>query len=171
MEETIVNRVSTSGLISLDLEDLYAPGERITYDLKQNLFMDLILKEKDFRTFLKENDWSLYQDSHVAIVCSADAIVPTWAYMLLATYLEPYVKTLVFGDLDELENRIYGEIFDKLDWTPYQDARVVVKGCSKIKIPISVYVELSQRLKPMVKSLMFGEPCSTVPLYKAKANV
>jgi Protein of unknown function (DUF2480) len=171
MEETIVNRVSTSGLISLDLEDLYAPGERITYDLKQNLFMDLILKEKDFRTFLKENDWSLYQDSHVAIGCSADAIVPTWAYMLLATYLEPYVKTLVFGDLDELENRIYGEIFDKLDWTPYQDARVVVKGCSKIKIPISVYVELSQRLKPMVKSLMFGEPCSTVPLYKAKANV
>jgi hypothetical protein len=171
MKEVIVNKVSSSGLISLDLEDLYASGDRIVYDLKQNLFMDLILKEKDFRSFLKENDWSVYQDAHVAIICSADAIVPTWAYMLLATYLEPYVKTLVFGDLDELETRIYSKIFDELNWSPYQDARVVVKGCSKIKIPTAVYVELSQRLKPMVKSLMFGEPCSTVPLYKAKANV
>jgi Protein of unknown function (DUF2480) len=171
MEEVIVNKVSSSGLISLDLEDMYASGDRIVYDLKQNLFMDLILKEKDFRSFLKENDWSVYQDAHVAIICSADAIVPTWAYMLLATYLEPYVKTLVFGDLDELETRIYSKIFDELNWLPYQDARVVVKGCSKIKIPTAVYVELSQRLKPMVKSLMFGEPCSTVPLYKAKANV
>jgi Protein of unknown function (DUF2480) len=171
MENIIENKVANSGLISLDLEDYYPSGERLIYDLKQNLFMELILKEKDFRTFLKENDWSFYKDSHVAIKCSVDAIVPTWAYMLLATYLEPHVKTLVFGDLEALETQIYKNVFDNLDWKPFLDARVVVKGCSKIKIPTAVYVELSQRLKPIVKSLMFGEPCSTVPLYKAKANV
>ncbi len=171
MEQEIVNRVSASGLISLDLEDLYPTGERLVYDLKQNLFMDLILKEKDFREFLKSNDWSIYRDSHVAIICSADAIIPTWAYMLLATYLEPFAQTIVFGDLDQLETTIYHSVFEKLDWTPYQNARVVVKGCSKINIPTAVYVEVSQRLKPIVKSLMFGEPCSTVPLYKAKVNV
>jgi Protein of unknown function (DUF2480) len=171
MEQIIENKVANSGLITLDLEDLYPAGERLVYDLKQNLFMELILKEKDFRAFLKENDWSTYQDRHVAIICSADAIVPTWAYMLLATYLEPFAKTISFGDLDALESKIYSQLFDKTDWTPYQDARVVVKGCSKIKIPTAVYVDLSTRLKPIVKSLMFGEPCSTVPLYKAKINV
>ena len=171
MEQEIINRVSNSGLLSLDLEELYPSGERLVYDLKQNLFMELILKEKDFREFLKGHDWSIYENTHVAIICSADAIVPTWAYMLLATYLEPYAKTIVFGDVEQLETKIYSQIFDSLDWSPYQNARVVVKGCSKTQIPTAVYVELSTRLKPIVKSLMFGEPCSTVPLYKAKANV
>lgn len=168
MEELIVNKVAQSGLITLNLEEMYPQGKRIAYDLKDNLFMGMILKEKDFREFLKEHDWSQYQDAYVAVYCSEDAIVPLWAYMLLAIHLEPFAKKVVYGSLEDLELSIYKDLFEALDWSSYDQARVVVKGCSDLSIPTAVYVELVSRLKPRVKSLMFGEPCSTVPLYKQK---
>ncbi len=169
-EDTIINKVALSGLITFDLEDHFHTGERIVYDIKDNLFMGMILKEKDFRTFLKEHDWAQYTGKNVAITCSEDAIVPTWAYMLLAIHLEPHVNMVVFGSLEDIEKKLYEEVFNKLDFEQFRDARVVVKGCSNHEIPTYVYVELTRRLKPIVKSLMFGEPCSTVPLYKQKAR-
>jgi hypothetical protein len=166
MEEAIINRVANSGLITFDLEDLYQKGERAFYDLKDNLFMEMILKEKDFRAFLKENDWSFYNEKHVAIGCSVDAIVPTWAYMLLGLKLEEYAKTVHFGDLDSLEIHLFQKELVKIDFSQYEGARVVIKGCSKVAVPTESYVDVANRLKPFAKSLMFGEPCSTVPLYK-----
>lgn len=166
MSEEIVNRVAASGLISLDLEDYYVPGERVFYDLKDNLFMEMILKEKEFRAFLKDHDWSQYNGKHVAIGCTADAIVPTWAYMLLSLKLSPVAKTVVFGNLNELEIAIFTKSLETLNIETFKDQRVVVKGCSKVEVPTAIYVEITNRLRPVVKSLMFGEPCSTVPLYK-----
>jgi hypothetical protein len=165
-EELIVNRVAKSGLVTLDLEDYFHPGERVVYDLKDNLFMGLILKEKDFREFLKTHDWAQYAGKNVAIVCSEDAIIPTWAFMLLAVHLEPYAHAFVFGDVLALETKLYDEAIAQIDVEQYRDARVVVKGCSKVPVPTSAYVELTRRLRPVVQTLMFGEPCSTVPLYK-----
>ncbi len=168
MQEEIVNRVASSGLISLDLEDYYHPGERVIYDLKDNLFMELILKEKDFRDFLKTNDWSVYAGKNVAIICSADAIVPTWAYMLLALQLESFANCVVFGNLKDLEKKLFQNALNQINLEQFRDARVVIKGCSKVEVPTEIYVEISRKLKPIVKSLMYGEPCSTVPLYKRK---
>jgi Protein of unknown function (DUF2480) len=167
-EGQIINRVTNSGLVSLDLEEYYHAGERVVYDLKDNLFMGLILKEKDFREFLKTHDWSFYTGKNVAIICSEDAILPIWAFMLLTTYLEPFANMIVLGNLDDLEKKLYEDALSKIDYNQYQDARVVVKGCSKVAVPTAIYVELTRILKPIVKSLMFGEPCSTVPLYKKK---
>ena len=164
--QEIVNRVAVSGIVSLDLEELYHPGERILYDIKDNLWQGMILKEKDFREFLKAHDWSQYQGKNVAIICSEDAIVPTWAYMLLAVQLEPYANAIVFGDLNALEDKLFSDAIQKINLSEYEGKRVVVKGCSKVNVPISAYVETSRLLKPIVQSLMFGEPCSTVPLYK-----
>jgi len=130
------------------------------------------LKEKDFREFLKTHDWTQYAGKNVAIVCSEDAIVPTWAYMLLAVQLEPYAHTFVFGDLKDLEEKLFLEALERIDPAAYRDARVVVKGCSKVPVPTAAYVELTRRLRPVVQTLLFGEPCSTVPLYKrAKGRV
>lgn len=168
VEDQIINKVALSGLITLDMEEHYPPGERVLYDIKDNLFMGLILKEKDFRAFLKEHDWAQYSGKNVAITCSEDAIVPMWAYMLLAVHLEPYARTVVFGTVEDLEKKLFDDILNSFDWEPYRDARVVVKGCSDKDIPPYVYVEITRRLRPLVKSLMFGEPCSTVPLYKQK---
>ena len=164
--EEIINRVATSGIVSLDLEELYHPGERMVYDIKDNLFQGMILREKDFREFLKVNDWSQYQDKNVAIICSEDAIVPTWAYMLLAIQLEPFANAVVFGDLTVLEDKLFATAIQKIDAEEYRGKRVVIKGCSKFPVPISAYVEITTLLKPVAQSLMFGEPCSTVPLYK-----
>jgi hypothetical protein len=166
MEDIIVNRVAKSGLLSLDLEDYYHAGERVVYDLKNNLFMGLILKEKDFREFIKAHDWSQYSDKNVAVTCSEDAIVPTWAFMLLAIQLEPYANMVVFGSLADLETKLYEEALSKINFQEYEGTRVVVKGCSKVSVPTSVYVEVTRRLFPYAQSIMFGEPCSTVPLYK-----
>lgn len=166
MEDIIVNRVAKSGLLSLDLEDYYHTGERVVYDLKDNLFMGLILKEKDFREFIKAHDWSQYSDKNVAITCSEDAIVPTWAYMLLAIQLEPYAHMVVFGSLTDLETKLYEVALSKINFQEYEGKRVVVKGCSKVAVPTSAYVEVTRRLRPYAQSIMFGEPCSTVPLYK-----
>ena len=164
--EEILNRVATSGIVSLDLEEMYHPGERVLYDIKDNLFQGMILKEKDFREFLKLNDWSIYQGKNVAIICSEDAIVPTWAYMLLAIQLEPYANKVVFGDLNMLEDKLFSDSIQQIDPEEFRGKRVVVKGCSKFPVPISAYVNITNLLKPVVQSLMFGEPCSTVPLYK-----
>ncbi len=166
VEAEIVNRVANSGLITLDLEEYYHPGERVVYDLKDNLYMGLILKEKDFRAFLKEHDWSQYAGKNVAITCTEDAIVPTWAYMLLTLQLQPFAHTIVFGNLNDLEEKLYFDAIAKIDPESYRSARVVVKGCSKVPVPTAAYVEITRVLRPFVQSLLFGEPCSTVPLYK-----
>ncbi|UKJ08217.1 DUF2480 family protein [Solitalea lacus] len=168
IQEHIVNKVASSGLISFDLSAYYHNGERIEYDIKENLFHGLILREKDFREFVKDHDWAQYEGKNVAIICSADAIVPTWAYMLLATKLEPFVNRLVFGNLEVLETVLFRDALTKIDLEQYRDQRVVVKGCGDIPVPVSAYVEISALLRPIVKSIMYGEPCSTVPLYKRK---
>lgn len=168
--EEIKNKVAESGIVTIDLEDFYQKGERVLFDIKPLLFQGLILKEKDFRDFIKNEDWNKYKDRYVAIVCSTDAIVPTWAYMLLSIHLEPFAKKIVFGDLHELETVLYHEIVSGLNFIDYKDKRVVIKGCSNLPVPVSAYVELSNGLRPYAKSIMYGEPCSTVPLYKAKKD-
>jgi hypothetical protein len=162
----IINKVAQSGIITIDLEEFYTPGERVLFDIKELLFQGLILREKDFREFVKNEDWTKYKDKYVALICSADAIVPTWAYMLLATQLEPYVKKVVFGNLETLETILYNEVLSKLNLNDYKDARVVIKGCGNLPVPPAAYVEITRLLRPVAKSIMYGEACSTVPLYK-----
>lgn len=166
MENEIVNRVIGSGLITIDLEDFYDRNERITFDLKDNLWHGLVLKEKDFRDFLKSHDWTSYKDKNVAITCTADAIVPTWAYMLVVSKLKPFAKKVVFGTLYELEVALYQEILSKLDYEQYRDQKIVIKGCGKLNVPTDAYVQLTYNLQGIASSIMFGEPCSTVPVYK-----
>ena len=167
-DNQIINRVANSGLISLDLEEYYHTGEEVVYDIANNLFQGLILKEKDFRDFLKNNDWSIYNDKNVAIQCSADAILPTWAYMLLVSKIQPYANMVVYGSINELRTALCHQAIEKMDLASLKDAKVVIKGCSKIEIPTFAYAELTRLLLPLVSSLMFGEPCSTVPVYKRK---
>ena len=144
------------------------PGERVLFDIKPHLFQQLILKEKDFREFVKTHDWSIYQGKFVGIICSADAIVPTWAYMLITLALEPFASKIFFGDLNDIENLLFAEKISAINPALYKDARVVIKGCGEKPIPTNAYVQLSLLLKPFAKSIMYGEPCSTVPLYKSK---
>jgi hypothetical protein len=167
MEETeIINKVANSGLVTLDIADYYVKGERVLYDLKQNLFMEAILREKDFREFLKQNDWSFYKDKHVAITCSVDTIIPAWAYMLLATKISPFASTVIKGDLEALESYLFSQELAKKDFSIYRDVKIVIKGCGDLPIPDSAYLEITQKLLPYAASIMFGEPCSTVPVYK-----
>ena len=166
MEAEIVNKVDSSGLVTIDLELLYPQGERVLIDIKNQLFQGLILREKDFREYIKSMDWSTFKDKYVAITCSADAIVPTWAFMLLTSVLEPFAKKVVFGNLEVLETLLFQEALAKLDLSAYHDAKIVVKGCGKLPVPNAAYVELTRLLRPLAKSIMYGEPCSTVPLYK-----
>ncbi len=168
IQENIINKVASSSLVSLNLEEFYPKGERVIYDIVDNLFHGLMLKEKDFREFIKTHDWSVFQDKNVAIICSADAIVPTWAYMLLANRMKPFANEIVFGDLNTLEAILFSKALSKIDPSVYANERVVVKGCGDIDIPVSAYVEITNLLTPVVKSIMFGEPCSTVPVYKRK---
>ena len=166
MEESIINRVNQSGLIQLDLETMRTPGDRIFFDLAPLLFMGLALKEKDYREFLSGHDWSSYKDKLVAIGCTADAIIPTWAYMLAASYLHPVARIVIFGDLVELEKSLYLTQIEQINAAEFQDSRIVIKGCSKEAVPTDAYVALMQKLQPVAKSIFFGEPCSTVPLFK-----
>ena len=166
----IVNRVANSPLITLNLEDYYVPGERIVFDLKELLYMEQILREKDFRESIQATDWTKYKDKHVALYCSVDAIVPVWAYMLITSRLEPYAQTIVQGDLSVLENALFTKSLDRIVPTEYQDKKVVVKGCGDKTVPVSAFTEITRRLRPFVSSISYGEPCSTVPVYKrAKA--
>ncbi len=168
IQENFINKVANSGLITFNLEDYYDKGERVVYDIKDNLFHGLILKEKDFRAFIKDHDWSQYAGKNIAIICSSDAIVPTWAYMLLANKMKPYANEVVFGNLEVLENILFTKALAHINLDTYKDQRVVIKGCADLNVPISAYVEITNLLTPVVKSIMYGEPCSTVPLYKRK---
>jgi hypothetical protein len=171
MEKEIINRVAKSGIITINLEEFYPQGKRVLFDIKEHLFQGLILKEKDFREFIKNEDWSTYTDKYVALICSEDAIVPTWAYMLLATQLAPFVKKVVFGDLETLETVLYNEILNKLNINAYKDARIVIKGCGDLPVPKAAYVEITRLLHPVAKSIMYGEACSMVPLYKQPKQI
>lgn len=170
MEREIINRVSNSQLITFDLEELYTPGERVLFDVKELLFQELILREADFRDFIKTHDWSQYQNKLVAITCSADAIVPTWAYMIVASSLQPFATTVVFGSLQDLEAHLFEQALNKIDWQKFEKAKVVVKGCSKRAVPVSAYVLVINKLRPIAQSIMYGEPCSTVPVFKKKTT-
>ncbi len=165
-DEQIVNKVASSSLVTFDLEKYFEPGERILLDIKEQLYEGLVLREKDFRDFIKNHNWSRYENKSVAITCSTDAIVPTWAYMLLAIALKPYARRVFFGSLLELEIDIYRETLSKIEWSSFKDAKVVIKGCSKVEVPVAIYVHVVNKLLPYANSLMFGEPCSTVPLFK-----
>ena len=168
MEEIILNKVSESGLISFDLEEFYPKGEIMIFDLKDFLFMGLILKEKEYRAALLSTDWEKYKDRLVAITCSADAIIPMWANMLAASYLQPFAKEIVFGDEKKLIETILIKKINEIRGENFLDKRVVVKGCGEVSIPETAYVEITNKLRPFVKSIMYGEPCSTVPIYKKK---
>jgi hypothetical protein len=166
MQEGIINRVANSPIITFNLEDYYHKGERVLYDIAQNLFQGLILREKDFRAFVKDHDWTQYEGKNVALVCSEDAIVPTWAYMLLTVKMEPYANMVVMGDLSVLEYALFKEALSGIDLNAFQDRPVVIKGCGDLPVPESAYVEIARLIRPYAKSVMYGEPCSTVPLYK-----
>ncbi len=165
-DKEIINRVAASSLVTLDLEDYYVAGERAVIDIAGQLFEGLVLRERDFRSYIRSTDWSRYQDCFVAITCSQDAIIPTWAYMLLVSAVQPYARKVVFGTLDDLETRIFLDEFSKIDWNKFQNAKVVIKGCSKVNVPAAVYVEATNLLMPRASSIMFGEACSTVPVHK-----
>lgn len=166
MSGEIVNRIANSPIITFKPEEFYPQGERVLLDIKDQLFHGMILRERDFRNWVKTHDWSQYQDKHVAITCSADAIIQTWAWMILEVSLQPFAKTVVFGSLQDLELQLWRETLDKIDFSEFADRPVVVKGCSHIQIPAGIYVEITRRMMPHVKKLSFGEPCSTVPVYK-----
>ncbi len=169
MTNEIINRVANSSLITIDLEDFYPEGNRVVLDMKQWLFKELILKEADFRLSLKNHDWSNYKNAHVAITCSSDAIIPSWAYLLLSTYLNTVCKTVVIGNLKELETRIFYTVIENLDISIYKNKPVIIKGCTHKPIPETAYILLLEKLQPVAKSIMFGEACSSVPLYKNKS--
>ncbi|MEJ0054182.1 MAG: DUF2480 family protein [Bacteroidota bacterium] len=165
-QDEIINRVASSTLVTLNLEELYPAGELAEIDLKDNLFQGLILREKDLRDFIKSYDWSQYKNKNVAVFCSEDAVIPTWAYMLLGIALEPFASRVVFGNRQVLISQLFKEVLDKTDWEKFRDAKVVIKGCSDVHVPESAYVEAATRLRPLAASILYGEPCSTVPLYK-----
>ncbi|WP_426490256.1 DUF2480 family protein [Hymenobacter sp. 102] len=166
MEPLFVNRVANSGLVTFNLEDFIHPGERVVYDIKDNLFHGLMLREKDFREFIKTHDWAQYDGQNVAIICSTDAIVPTWAYMLLASKLQNHAHRYVFGNLEALEQELFQEAIAGVDAEQFRDAKLVIKGCGEKPVPTYAYVAIMQKLLPVAASIMYGEPCSTVPLYK-----
>jgi hypothetical protein len=168
MANTIVNRVAASALITFDLEKLYQIGTRQSIDLSQWLHQGLLLKENDFRAQLKAHDWSVYQDQFIALHCSTEAIMPAWASLLVTTYLQPFARKVVLGNLKDLEIQLFAEEIQLLDLSPYKDQPVIIKGCSEKTVPQDAYVQLIAKLLPVVKSLFYGEACSSVPLYKKK---
>jgi uncharacterized protein DUF2480 len=166
MSEAITNKVSESGLITLDLEQYYPRDKVVLFDLKDYLFMGLILKEKDFREALKNLDWEVFRNKYVGLTCSADAIIPPWAYMLAASYLQPVAKDVIMGDEQEIHKTIFTRNIQGINLDEFAGQRVVVKGCGETPIGEFAYMEITKRLRPVVKTIMYGEPCSTVPIYK-----
>ena len=164
--DEIVNKVAASGLVTIDLEELYPKGDRVSIDIANQLWQGLALREKDFRQWVQTHDWSQYQAKHVAVFCSTDAIVPAWAFMLVASALSGVATSVVHGNISALEEVLFRSVVDSLDVSVYADKRCVVKGCSNLPVPQSAYTHLVMRLRPVVRSIMFGEPCSTVPVYK-----
>ncbi|WP_405384973.1 DUF2480 family protein [Maribacter sp. LLG6340-A2] len=168
MQEEIINRVAQSKLITFNLEDYYPEGNRVALDIKDWLYEGFILKEKEFRAYVQEHDWSQYKNAYVAMHCSTDAIVPGWAYLLLTMQLSPFAKKIVQGSLADLETLLYQSILDDLDFAEFQDKSVIIKGCTKKPVPANAYIILADKLRPIAKSVMYGEACSAVPLYKRK---
>lgn len=168
MPQEIRNRVAESKLETFNLEEVYPEGKRVLFDIKDWLDQGFILKEKEFRALANNHNWEQYQDAYIAVYCSTDAIVPTWAYMLITTKLNPYCKKVVLGTLDTLETVVYREVIQELDLSMFKDKPVIVKGCSKKPVPEDAYLFITWRLQEVAKSVMFGEACSSVPLYKRK---
>ena len=166
MSKRIVNRVANSELITIDLEDFYPNGERILFDIKKWLFAEQILKEKDFRESVKNHNWKSYQDKFIALTCSSDVIIPSWAFLLLTVNLNPFAKKIVIGDLELLETSIFQEIIENMPLDLYKRRPVIIKGCSNKIIPKTAYSQLISKLFPIAKSIMYGEACSSVPLFK-----
>jgi hypothetical protein len=168
MSEEIVNKVASSGLVTLDLESYYPREEIVVFDLKPHLFMELILKEKEFRDTLQQYDWSAYQGKVAAVTCTADAIIPMWAYMLVASYLQPVASAVIFGDEKTARQQLFLEKINAISLDDFNDKRVVVKGCGDLPIGEFAYMAITTRLRQVAKSIMYGEPCSTVPIFKKK---
>lgn len=169
MADEIINRVANNkNLITFDLEEYYPKGNRILFDIKDWLFEELILREKDFRKLVLDHDWSQYQDTYIALTCSTDAIIPGWAYLLLTSALQPFAKKVAVGSLEALETILYAEIINTIDISVYQNKFIIIKGCTNKPVPNGAYVDLIQKLQPVAKSIMYGEACSSVPLYKRK---
>tara|TARA_B100000809_G_C15140146_1_gene532757 strand:- start:3401 stop:3949 length:549 start_codon:yes stop_codon:yes gene_type:complete len=168
MEDEIINRVENSSLVQVSLDDFYPKGERILFDIKDFLRDEIALIEKEFRLKLKETNWAQYEGEYVGIICSADAIVPLWAFMLVASELQPFAKKVVFGNKEDLEKAIFSDVLSEIDYTVYKDTTIIVKGCGKYPIPESVVVDFAVKIQEYAKSIMFGEACSAVPLYKRK---
>lgn len=168
MQDEIVNRVAQSKLVTINLEDYYPKGARVVLDIKDWLYEGLILREKEFRAHAEAHDWSQYKDHYVAINCSTEAIIPGWAYLLITVKLSPFVKKAVHGSLEDLETILYHDIIEQMNVTEFQDKSLIIKGCSKKPVPPNAYLFLAQKLMPVAKSIMYGEACSSVPLYKKK---
>jgi len=166
MPDKIVNRVAKSPLKTIDLEEFYPQGTRISIDIKKWLFQELILKEVEFRAHLINHDWSQYKNNFVALTCSSDAIIPSWAFMLITTYLTPFAKKIIVGNLKDLETAIFHDIISEFPLDNFKNKPVIIKGCANKPIPETAYIQLIEKLQPVAKSIMFGEACSTVPLFK-----
>lgn len=166
--EVIINRVAESALVTINLEDYFPKEEIAEFDLKDFLFMGLIIKEKDFREALAATDWGIYENKYVAVTCTADAIIPFWAWMLVSRYLQPYAKDIIMGNKETLIKNIMQKNISAIDASAYADKRIVIKGCGDLPVPESAYMDITKLLMPYAKSIMYGEPCSTVPVYKKK---
>lgn len=168
MSEPFVNKVAESGLITLDLETWYPKEEIVVFDMKDHLYMNMILKERDFREALKNLDWSKYQDKNVAVTCTADAIIPVWGWMLVVTHLQPVAKEVVMGDEKEMHKILFLKALSAIDINEFSGKKVVIKGCGETPIADYAYMEITKLLRPVAKSIMYGEPCSTVPVFKKR---
>lgn len=165
-EQTLINRVDQSGLITIDLEKFFPSNSILSFDIKDYLFHGLILKEKEFREALKNHDWSIYNGASLCVFCSTDAIIPVWAFMLVNTYAAPFAFEIYTGTKDEYLKYYYKNTIAQLDAEPYKDKKIVIKGCSNKPVPASAYADITSKLRDEAQSIMYGEPCSTVPVFK-----